>query len=626
MRKSISKAMAALAFAALLTGGVVAQEGSPDMLGALKEAANQKNYFVPMRDGARMWTSIFFPKGHSEPLPTLLVRTPYRFDDELYFTSSGSMHLHYLNQGYALAFQHERGHFWSEGEYRYNVGAGKDGYDTVDWIAGQSWSNGRVGSLGCSSSGDNQVGLSSANHPAHRAALIMSVGSAVGPVGPFHDPGLFYRGGVVQMPWAGWHAVAGQRYFPKFPADAPPAARDWMAQAYNNWPSVSTDSEDIVQTLPLMNAVSNTGHPHTDYDKYIRRFPGDPAWKEEEQFQSGDPFGTPALWVFQLHDISGDQNMALFEHLLARRDEGEVDPHQKMIISPLDHCSMMQETENSIAGEREVGDARFDYLKVTTDWFDYWLKGKKNDSLGRPVVEVYMPGRNEWLQFQQWPPANLEAKKYFLGSATGRAIGRGGDGVLSLNPQQAATRAGFVYDPAQPFYTVGGDICCVSENYQAGSFDYSKLPDRDDVLTFTSDPLTAGIDVLGWVEATLYVSSDAPDTDFTIKLFDVYPDGRAYNLKDVIQRARWRDGYDKERFMKPGKVYKVKVGPMFVSNNFAPGHRIRLDISSSNFPRYARNLNTGGNNFDEKEGRVAHNAIHMSNKHPSHFVLPINDR
>ena len=585
----------------------------------IPEGISEHFHFVPMRDGVRLWTSVRRPAGPHEPLPTILIRTPYDFGVETRRTYGA----HFLNAGYALVVQNERGRHWSEGEFSIIANGAEDGYDTVDWIVSQPWSNGKVGTIGCSSSGDSQIPLAIADHPAHAAAITMASGSSLGVAGAFHDQGLFYRGGVVQIPWAQWYAAAGQRFFPKFPDNADAEARLWLAETYLDVYErgrIEFDLEAFVNTLPVMDMVRSTGAAPTDFDDFIRRFPNDPQWTEESFYFEGDPFGVPALWMFQLHDIGLDQNMANFEHVIGREGEPGVDSNQKVIVSPLGHCSNLLnlDSEHTIDGERPIGDTRFDYVGVNTEWFDYWLKGENNGALQRPRAEVYIPGLNAWRQFEHWPLQDTRKVDYFLGSE-GTANSRGrSDGRLLPQPQVQEVTNSYLYDPFNPVPTVGGDAFDTP-----GSFDYSKLQDREDILVYTSEPLAEELTVLGYAEVILYVSSDAPDTDFAVKIFDVYPDGRAFNLRDSIQRARWRDGYDEPRFMKNGEVYEVRVGPTFVSNQFKRGHRVRLEVTSSNFPRFTRNLNTGGNNFDEKEGRTALNSVHISEQHASRMVLPV---
>jgi putative CocE/NonD family hydrolase len=181
----------------------------------------------------------------------------------------------------------------------------------------------------------------------------------------------------------------------------------------------------------------------------------------------------------------------------------------------------------------------------------------------------------------------------------------------------------FIYDPFNPIPSHGGGVCCTGNAVEGGSFDQQHIEAREDILVYTTQALEEGIEITGFIESTLFVSSDAKDTDFTIKLIDVYPDGRAFNLDETIQRVRYREGYDKEVFMEEGEIYRLEMSPMATSNYFEKGHRIRIEISSSNFPRFERNLNTGGNNYDEKEGVIARNKIHHSRQYPSQIILPV---
>jgi len=221
-----------------------------------------------------------------------------------------------------------------------------------------------------------------------------------------------------------------------------------------------------------------------------------------------------------------------------------------------------------------------------------------------------------------WPPENTKKITYYLNS-NGKANGRFGDGTLSLAKPNKDNPDGFTYDPENPVPSYGGNVCCTGNAVVGGSFDQQGMEARNDILVYTTEPFQEDTEISGFIESTLYVSSDVKDTDFTIKLIDVYPDGRAYNLDETIQRVRFREGIDKEVFMENGKVYKLDLTPMATSNLFKKGHSVRIEISSSNFPRFARNLNTGGNNYDEVDGVVAHNKVHHSTKYPSHISIPV---
>jgi len=209
-------------------------------------------------------------------------------------------------------------------------------------------------------------------------------------------------------------------------------------------------------------------------------------------------------------------------------------------------------------------------------------------------------------------------------SSGGKANSLYGDGGLTAAAPAGDSPDGFVYDPMNPVPSYGGNVCCTGNAVTGGAFDQRQMEARADILVYSSEPLKEGIEVSGPIDVTLFVSSDAKDTDFTVKVLDVYPDGTAYNLDENIQRLRYRDGYEKPPvWMEPGKVYKVALQPMTTSNYFEAGHQIRIEVSSSNFPRFERNMNTGGNNYDEVKGFVAHNAVHHSQQHPSQITLTV---
>jgi uncharacterized protein len=332
---------------------------------------------------------------------------------------------------------------------------------------------------------------------------------------------------------------------------------------------------------------------------------------------------TPAYWFVSWYDVSSAPNIALFNHARNSAKDKAIADNQYLVIAPVLHCSYKRATENTVVGERNVGDARLNYDELTWGWFDMLLKGEQNDFKQKnPRVRYYTMGSNKWQQSETFPPAGAEMQSFYLSSA-GKANTRNGDGQLLAAPPKENKPDAFQYDPMNPVPSYGGNVCCTGNAVQGGSFDQSTMELRDDILVYTSDELKEGVEITGFIESTLYVSSSGPDTDITIKLIDVYPDGKAYNLDETIQRLRYREGYDKEVFMEKGKVYKVDLTPMVTSNYFAPGHRIRIEVSSSNFPRFDRNMNTGGNNYDETTGIKVENKIHHSTQYPSVIKLPI---
>jgi len=331
----------------------------------------------------------------------------------------------------------------------------------------------------------------------------------------------------------------------------------------------------------------------------------------------------PSFWFASWYDVSITPNLALFNHVRNNAKDATIRDNQYLVIAPTLHCAYTRATENTIVGERNVGDARLNYDEQIYAWFDLWLKGEQNDFKEKtPRVQYYTMGINKWQASETWPPKQAKLTTYYLNS-NGNANSYFGDGKLTTTKARKDNPDGFTYDPMQPVPSYGGNVCCTGGAVTGGAFDQQQMETRNDILVYTTDVLKEGVEVSGFIESILYVSSDVKDTDFTIKLIDVYPDGRAYNLDETIQRVRYREGYDKEVFMEKDKVYKVELTPMSTSNYFKKGHRIRIEISSSNFPRFARNLNTGGNNYDESEGLVAHNKIHHSSTYPSQIRLPI---
>jgi putative CocE/NonD family hydrolase len=374
----------------------------------------------------------------------------------------------------------------------------------------------------------------------------------------------------------------------------------------------------------LIDIVNDLGGPKSCFEEMIQRKPNDPAWYKGGLYHDDMDFGAPALWMISWFDISSSPNLALVDYVRRNAKDPEVAENQFVVIAPVNHCAFAWASEDTVVGERHLGDARFEYNRLIYDWFDHWLKGKDNGVLEKtPKVQYYTMGLNKWQSSDTWPPAGAELISWYL-TGKGNANSVFGDGGLSTRaPDSGDNPDEFTYDPRYPVPMHGGGFCCLGPKYQSGSFDQRQMETRHDILVYSTEPLREGVEISGPVEITLFVSSDVRDTDFTVKLVDVYPDGRAYNLDDTIQRARYREGYDKEVFMEKGKVVKLPVSSMSTSNYFGPGHRIRIEVSSSNFPRYARNLNTGGNNYDETEGVVAHNKVHHSRKYPSQIRLSV---
>jgi len=593
---------------------------------------------MPMRDGIRLATNIYRPKTSKDtPVPTIFVKTPYNMNmwrDGEHLTGRYGAILEAVQRGYAYVNQNERGRYYSEGEWDILGPPKTDGYDALTWIADQDWSNGKVGTYGCSSTAEWQMGLASLDHPAHAAMVPQGFGAGVGRVGDWYEQGNWYRGGAEQMLFFTWLYGVQNTQRPRFDRDTERDDLIRLSRYFDLGPEMpSVNWDEALWHLPLEDFMRNVNGPEGIFadpapvatgGRMIQRTPDDPAWYKGGLYHDDEPFGVPSLWFMSWYDVSIGPNLALFNHVRENGVDTETRENQFAMVAPVAHCSYTRARENTVVGERSMGDARWDYDELIYAWWDHWLKGEQNsitDTL--PRVRYYAMGENEWKTAQAWPPRAAEMVTFYLDSGSG-ANTLNGDGILTREGPGEADGDAFTYDPFDPVMSFGGNVCCIGGAIDAGSFDQSPVEaEREDILVYTTEPFGEATEVSGPIEVTLYVSSDAKDTDFTVKLLDVYPDGGAYNLDETIQRVRYRDGYDKWVFMEPGEVYEVEVGPLTTSNTFLPGHSLRIEVSSSNFPRFTRNLNTGGNIYDETEGVVAHNRVHHSRQYPSQIRVPI---
>jgi len=582
----------------------------------------EKKMMVPMRDGVRLATDVYRPKDAEGSVPTIFMRTPYNFN-ELRERQLKSL-VDALENGYAYVIQNERGKFFSEGEWEILGFPRTDGYDALDWIAAQDWSNDKVGTIGCSSSAEWQLALAAMDHPAHAAMVPMASGAGIGRVGPFYEQGNWYRGGVFQMLFAPWLYGVQNTQRPRLPEGLPREDVVRLSRYFDLAPDMpEVDWVEHLAHLPLVTLMEEIEGPMGVYAELIQRFPDDPAWYEGGLYHDNEAWGVPALWMNSWYDVSVGPNLALANHVTEHAKDREVRESQYVVIAPTPHCRFQTDEEETIVGERNMGDVRLDYEGLTLRWFDYWLKGEDNGVLtDTPKVQYYTMGLNEWQSAASWPPAGAEMVTWYLDS-DGAANSLFGDGRLTSSPPTTGKKDRFSYDPTIPVPSHGGGVCCTGGAVLPGSFDQRGNEARHDVLVYTSEPMGEAMEVTGTVGVTLYVGSDARDTDFSVKLVDVYPDGTPYNIDETIQRARFREGYDKQVFMEPGQVYELEVSSMSTSALFDEGHRLRIEVSSSNFPRFARNLNTGGKNWDETEGVVAHNIVYHSAEYPSQVRLPV---
>ena len=550
-----------------------------------------------------------------------------------------STELDAVKRGYAMVEMNERGHFFSEGDYDILGAPLTDADDQFTWMAGQPWSSGKIGLIGCSSTAEWQMAAASLGNKALTTFIPESFGAGVGKVGPYNEQGNWYRGGAVQMLFIDWLYGEQNQVRPQFPANTSQADLIAASKLFDLAPQLPPiDWAKAYEHLPEKEIISAVGGPkgifsdtmvNTSGGAMIERTPNSAAWRKGGIWQSDTmPIDVPGLWMMTWYDVSVGPNLAAYNFVRAHA-KGDAGKEQYAVIAPTLHCAYKRATEHTVVGERDMGDARLDYDALTYAWFDKFLKGDDKGVIEKtPRVQYYTMGMNKWQHSDTWPPEGAKTVTLTLASG-GKANTLHGDGQLALADakSEALLPVGgkavamkrdfadtFVYDPMHPTPSYGGNVCCAGNTIpgNGGALDQRKMEERADILVYTSEPLGKDTEVSGPITVTLYVSADVKDTDVTAKLIDVLPDGTAYNLDETIQRLRYREGDDKTVWMEKDKVYKVVLTPMNTSNLFGAGHRIRLEVAGANFPRFDRNLNTGGNNFDETSGVTAHTSIHHS--------------
>jgi len=537
---------------------------------------------VPMRDGVRLAATICRPEGPGR-VPVVLNRTPYG--------RSGMQRLWsaIVGHGYGFVTQDCRGRFDSEGEWVPFVNEPKDGFDTIEWIARQPWSNGSVVMVGGSYDGMVQW-LAAKEHSPHLKGLMTFVTPSDMYEGFMHDGGSFLLGGG-----ASWSVfVDGHKL-------------NLGAMANSPW-------DKVFQTLPASEALGVLNRNPQYYRDWIAHPTEDSYWQAMNWASEIPKFDFPVLHLGGWFDIFQKGTIESFQRMTTRAAPS-ARGKQHLVMGPWAH----QGQEKSLLGEVDFGAGST--LNLIT-WLPAYL-GASDGAEKTAPVHLFTMGENQWRDYEAWPIPGTRYVDYYLGSA-GRANTAGGDGRLETpKPAKAETSDSFIYDPASPVPTHGGGNCCWPEIVAWGPFDQHQIETRQDVLVYSTPPLDEPLRVTGAVVAKLWIASSAPDTDFTAKLIDVAPDGRAINLTDGVRRVAYRNSYRKPELLKPGTAAEITIDLWNTSNLFLKGHRIRLEVSSSNFPRYSRNLNTGNLPETEKEIRKATQTILHDAGHPSRLVLPV---
>ncbi len=559
----------------------------------------EKNVPVPMRDGVVLRADLYRP-GAPGRYPVLLERTPY--GKTLPRMVLDTVHvLNAVEAGYAVVIQDCRGRFASEGEFVPFLCDIDDGYDTVEWCAAQPWSNARIGMFGTSYVGATQL-LAATAAPPHLSAICPVVSAA-----DFHN-GWIYEGGAFRLGFvAAWAAqflaVPHLDRLPLSPTQRQ-AERERLLDGLERLRR--TLSHLPLAELPLLKLEGLAPYfydwlMHPDDGEYWRRF---------NIIAHHDRVAVPALHMGGWYDLFVAGALHNFTGLRRHAATERARAGQRLIFGPWVHGSL--QSQLSPIGERDYGWRSLVPLSETKlGWFDHWLRDADNWVVSEAPVRVYVMNKG-WRREREWPLEGTQWTRFYLHSG-GRANSAGGDGRLSRDTPSSQPPDVFLYNPLNPTPTVGA----------GGIYDQRSVEGRSDVLVYSTPPLGEALEVTGPVKVVLYASSSAPDTDFSAKLVDVAPNGYAANLCDGLIRARYRNSPARAELMAPGEVYEFTIDLHGTGNVFLPGHQIRLEIASSNFPKFDRNPNTGEPAALARHTRPAVQSVFHDPQHPSHVVLPV---
>ena len=584
------KILSLVAFAVALLPGAAVQSQTDG--GVIIE----RNVAVKMRDGVTLYADVYRP-AVDESLPVLLKRTPY---DK---TGDGALGRMAALRGYIVVVQDVRGRYTSEGEWYTFKHEMEDGYDTVEWAAALPHSDGRVGGFSGSYVGATQM-LEAIAHPPHLAGICPVVTAS-----NYHE-NWTYQGGAFEQwfnqSWTSGLAQDTANRALKKSANALVAENVLPLSKFPVFNIGAVDGEKLTHELAPY-YLDWLAHPN--YDAYWKQ------WSIEENFGS---IQVPALMIGAWYDIFQDGSIRNYLGIRAHGGTEDARTKSQLVVLIGGHSGFGRKV-----GEVDFGpDAPFDENAVMLDWYDHLFKGKQNQFANGKPVKIFVMGENKWRDEASWPLERAKETRYFLHSE-GKANSAGGDGALTTEAAKQETVDSFVYDPANPVSTVGGPLCCDPFHLPPGPRDQSQVEARQDVLVYSTPPLEQDVEVTGPVTLDLFAKSSAVDTDFTGKLVDVGPDGKAINVTEGILRVVYREGMNEPKPIEPGKVYEYKIDLWSTSNVFLKGHKMRVEVSSSNFPRFDRNLNTGKSAADSAAFVKATNTILHDSEHPSALVLPV---
>jgi putative CocE/NonD family hydrolase len=552
---------------------------------------------VPMRDGTRLRADVYRPRPQGQ-YPVLVGRVGYKLRDWPmdFYTPTGE---YYARRGYVVVWQNVRGTFASEGQFHPYRDDGwsvrQDGYDTVEWAARQPWSDGMVGMLGASYSGLTQY-LAAPTRPPHLKALFVQMGWGSARANMF-------RGGVYQLAIVPWWPLGMVLHH--LQGETAPAG---TSAARSRLEKTLAELESRYRHLPLKSLLPLEGLADWYHEALDHPEEG-PYWRPTDFATQYGQVEVPILHWNGWFDYRLDATLNSFVGVRTHGRSERCRRGQRLIIGPWGHLS-------APVGELDYGpEAVLDGDAHRLRWYDYWLKGVDNGVMEEPAVRVFLMGRNRWLEMADWPPNEVAHRPMFFREGTGPSEASLNNGLLTFErPAGAEETDSFVYDPEDP-------IPSLRTFEDPGPQDCRSIEGR--VLTYTSEVLERDLTVIGPVKAVLYGRSSARDTDWVVRLCDVWPDGRSMSVCDGILRARYRESFEREELMVPGQVHRFEVDMWATAQAFQAGHRLRVQVTSSDFPWYDRNLNTGGPFGEEVRGQAAVNTVLHDALRPSHVVLPV---
>ena len=572
----------------------------------------EPNVMVPMRDGVKLATDVFRPDAPGR-FPVLVTRGPYGKDS--YVDNPDHSIWFFPKHGYVVVSQDCRARFESEGDnYNPLFQEVQDGYDTVEWAARQSWSNGRVGTTGQSYLGATQYTLATSNPlPPHLQVMAPVSASA-----DFHQSWAYHTGGAMEWGWMVPYAIfKGRNTLTRAGHEELLSQMDEYVLPPDNFAQPLKD--EWYRHLPLADWINRLKETAPYFEKYLDQEADGPYWWQINLLRHLEGITLPMFHVSSWYDIFLEGALNAYQAIRDRGGSELAKRNQRLLIGPWAHIRPYTAPTSGETGDIDFGpEARIELHEYLPRWFDYWLKDIDTGVMNEPPVSLFVMGENRWRGEQEWPLARTHYTRYYL-HAESPANTRSGDGTLSTSPPGDEPPDSYAYDPKEPVTTHGGNTLLIPQ----GVADQRPVEDREDVLVYTSEALERELEVTGPINVHLFASSSAIDTDFTAKLVDVRPDGYAHNIQDGIIRARYRTSRSEPSLMEPGRVYEFVIDLWATSHLFKTGHRLRVEISSSNFPRFDRNPNTGAPLGQDDRLEVARQTVHHRGEHPSHIVLPI---